>query len=100
MTRAARLTVQENADIMSDMTIKTFTVRELDRSPAVVLDAAEAEGVVLVRRRDGRTYRIQPEAVVRERGKIPDFRARMDAPGMPRISRRTAETVDRWMVGE
>src|SRR5262245_8716327 len=31
-----------NADIMSDM--KTFTVRELDREPATVLDAADKDG--------------------------------------------------------
>src|SRR5207247_8505454 len=53
------LTRPINADIMSDM--KTFTVRELDREPAAVLDAADRDGVVRVKRRDGRMYSIQPE---------------------------------------
>lgn len=58
-----------NADMMSDM--KTFTVRELDRSPSVVLDAAEAEGAVLVKRRDGRAYRIAPENAVPKVNSLP-----------------------------
>ncbi len=45
---------------MSDM--KTFTVRQLDRQPATVLDACDREGSVRIRRRDGRTYLVQPEA--------------------------------------
>jgi hypothetical protein len=42
---------------MSDMT--TFTVRELDREPARILDLCDAEGAVRVRRRDGRLYTIR-----------------------------------------
>jgi hypothetical protein len=42
------------SDILSDM--KTFTVRELDRQPAVVLDACDKEGVVRIRRRNGRSW--------------------------------------------
>jgi hypothetical protein len=45
---------------MSDM--KTFTVGELDRQPAAVLDAADKEGIVRIKRRDGRTYSVKPEA--------------------------------------
>jgi len=39
---------------MSDM--KTFTVRDLDRSPSVVLDASRADGRVRIRERGGQTY--------------------------------------------
>lgn len=46
---------------MSDM--KTFTVRDLDRSPAKVLAAADRDGVARVRSRTGRTYAVKPETV-------------------------------------
>lgn len=44
---------------MSDM--KTFTVRDLDRSPAKVLAAADRDGIARVRSRTGRTYAVKPE---------------------------------------
>jgi hypothetical protein len=44
---------------MSDM--KTFTVRDLDRNPSVVLEACDSEGEARIRRRDGRTYMVRPE---------------------------------------
>lgn len=85
--------------MMSDM--KTFTVRELDRSPATVLDAAEAEGAVLVRRRDGRTYRVVPERTpAAAAGKMPDFDARRRRLGIPRIPAAASLQVDRWLAGE
>ncbi len=45
---------------MSDM--KTFTVRDLDRSPAKVLTAAERDGEARVRRRDGGLFAVKPVA--------------------------------------
>jgi len=47
------------SDILSDM--KVFTVRDLDRQPAVVLDACDKEGAVRVRRRNGHSYTIRPD---------------------------------------
>ncbi len=44
--------------MMSDM--QTFTVRDLDRKPADVLRACDAEGVALIRSRSGRSYEIRP----------------------------------------
>jgi hypothetical protein len=44
--------------MMSDM--KTFTVRDLDRKPGEVLRACRADGVALIRSRDGATYAIRP----------------------------------------
>jgi hypothetical protein len=44
---------------MSDM--KTFNVRDLDRKPGTVLNACDREGVVRVRRRDGRSYLLRRE---------------------------------------
>ena len=45
---------------MSDM--KTFTARDLNRSPAKVLAAADRDGVARVRSRNGRVYSVKPEA--------------------------------------
>jgi hypothetical protein len=47
--------------------MKTFTVRELDRQPAVVLEACDREGVVRIRRRNGLTYTMRPDAPKRSR---------------------------------
>lgn len=50
---------------MSDM--KTFTVRDLDRSPAKVLAAADRDGVARVRSRNGRTYAVKPESTTTQK---------------------------------
>lgn len=42
--------------------MKIFTVRDLDRKPASVLDACDREGAVRIQRRDGRRYTVRPEA--------------------------------------
>ena len=47
---------------MSDM--KAFTVRDLDRTPAKVLAAADRDGLAHVRSRDGRLYVLRPEKIV------------------------------------
>jgi hypothetical protein len=62
--------------MMSDMT--TFTVRDLDRTPSRVLDACDREGEVLIRRRNGQTYRVlSPKGAASTRpAKYPDFEAR------------------------
>jgi hypothetical protein len=61
--------------MMSDM--KTFTVRELDRAPATVLAACDRDGEARIRHRNGRTYRIKPEAApARFITAVPDFAAR------------------------
>ena len=66
------------ADIMSDM--KTFTVRELDRSPGVVLEASRIEGKARIRARGGQTYIIMPEpAPPRRITSLPNFAARRAA---------------------
>jgi hypothetical protein len=65
------LTSGTNADILSDM--KTFTVRDLDRSPGAVLDACEREGVVQIRRRNGHTYTLKPNQPVPPKMTIKDW---------------------------
>lgn len=83
---------------MSDM--KTYTVRDLDREPGAVLDACDAEGSVLIRRRDGRTYSLRPEKAPLRRAIFPDFAARRRAMGMPKISKHAADAVDKLLRGE
>jgi hypothetical protein len=46
---------------MSD--VKAFTVRDLDRTPAKVLAAADRDGLARVRSRDGRLYVLRPEKI-------------------------------------
>lgn len=83
---------------MSDM--KTFTVRDLDREPAAVLDAADREGAVRVRRRDGRTYSVKPEATAKKITALPDFRARIKMIFPKPIPKSQAAAVDRLIAGE
>lgn len=92
------MTAASNADILSDM--KTYTVRQLDREPATVLDAADKEGVVRIRRRDGRVYTIQPESVARTISSLPDFAARRKAIFKRAIPAAQVRRVDQLIAGE
>ena len=84
---------------MSDM--KTFTVRELDREPAAVLDAADKEGVVRVKRRDGRIYSVQPVVVASSKiTALPDFAARRKAIFSKAIPASHARLADKLIAGE
>ena len=87
-----------NADTLSDM--KTFTVRDLDRQPGAVLDACEKEGAVLIRRRDGRAYKVSPHIATGKRIALPDFRARMKATGIKPASFKQAKQLDKMIAGE
>ena len=83
---------------MSDM--KTFTVRQLDREPSAVLDAADKDGVVRIKRRDGRLYSIQPEVRSGRITELPDFRARIKKIFPKPISRAQARMFDKLVAGE
>ncbi len=88
-----------NADIMSDM--KPFTVRDLDRRPAEVLDACDAEGEARIRRRDGRTYLIRAEPPPgRVMGTLPDFAARRKRLFPKPLPQSFADELDRAMRNE
>lgn len=84
--------------------MKTFTARDLNRSPAKVLAAADRDGVARVRSRNGRTYSVKPDvsgaAKVDWQGFVQSRRAAVDRLGMPRISRREAAVLDRLIAGE
>jgi hypothetical protein len=85
--------------MMSDM--KTFTVRELDREPGAVLDAADREGAVRIKRRDGRTYCIQPVGGGSAKiAALPDFAARRKAIFPKRIPAAQVRLVDKLVAGE
>jgi len=97
--RRGQLTLTSNADIMSDM--KTFTVRDLDREPSAVLDAADRDGAVRIRRRDGRTYSVRPEGA--ESAKIavlPDLDKRRKAIFSKGIPASQVRKVDKLIAGE
>jgi hypothetical protein len=74
VSRREYLTKGWNADKLSVM--KTFTVRELDRQPAAVLDACDREGAVRIRRRGGRMYTLSADTGPGRITALPDFRAR------------------------
>lgn len=83
---------------MSDM--KTFTVRELDRSPSDVLDAADRDGTVHIKRRDGRVYALQPVSSAKKITALPDFAARRRAIFPKPIPAAQARLLDKLIAGE
>jgi hypothetical protein len=80
--------------------MKFFTVRELDRQPATVLDAADEEGIARIRRRDGRTYSVLPEGRAVRALKLPDFRARRSVIFGKAIPSAHVRKVDKLIAGE
>lgn len=84
---------------MSDM--KTFTVRDLDRSPQVVLEASRADGGARIRERGGRTYIITPEAAPRKRiAALPAFAARRGKLGKGALPPAVVQQLDQALAGE
>lgn len=84
---------------MSDM--KTFTVRELDRQPAKILNTADLEGVVRIKRRNGKSYSLKPETLSSRRvAALPDFRARIKKIFPKAISKSQARMFDKLLAGE
>lgn len=94
-----QLDFSSNADMMSDM--KTFTVRELDRSPSTMLDACDRDGEARIRRRDGRTYLVTPATQPRKviTG-LPDFAARARKIFPKPLTVKQTRLVDRAIRGE
>ena len=87
------------ADIMSDM--KTFTVRELDRSPGVVLEASRIDGKARIRARGGQAYIIMPESAPPRRiTSLPNFAARRAALLAKPLSPEFTRKFDRALAGE
>ncbi len=80
--------------------MKTFTVRQLDREPATVLDACDREGLVRIKRRDGRAYTVRPENSEKRVTAIPDFAARRKAIFPKTIPVAQVRLVDKLIAGE
>ncbi len=84
---------------MSDM--KTFTVRELDRETARVMEACDTYGAVRIKRRDGRTYTLEADKGRGRITRLPDFAARRrNIFGRKLISRKQAALADKLLGGE
>ncbi len=92
------MTGRRNADKLSVM--KTFTVRELDRIPNAVLDASDRDGAAKIRRRNGRTYTIRPDAGPDRITAVPDFRARLGKLFVRQIPSAQSRHVDKLLAGE
>jgi len=80
--------------------MKTFTVRELDRKPAAVLGAANEDGVVRIKERNGRSYLLQPEPSRKRITALPDFAARRNAIFPRVIPASVVRRVDKAIAGE
>jgi hypothetical protein len=83
---------------MSDM--KIFTVRDLDREPSAVLDAADRYGVVRIKRRDGRIYCIRPERAAAKITSLPDHAKRRKAIFPKPVPPGHVRKVDKLIAGE
>ena len=85
--------------MMSDM--KTFTVRDLDRSPSLVLEASKADGRARIRERGGQTYIITPEATPEKRmTALPSFSARRRKLVKSTLPASMAQQLDKALAGE
>ncbi len=84
---------------MSDMQI--FTVRQLDRETARVMEACDTYGAVKIKRRDGRTYTLEAEHKKEFTFNPPDIMARLKKqfPGM-KIGKKQAALADKLLRGE
>lgn len=80
--------------------VKTFTVRELDREPSLVLNACDREGEVKIRRRDGRTYTVKADAGPNRITKVPDIRGRLRKLFPKSIPPTQRDLVDKLLGGE
>ena len=92
------MTLEARSDMMSDM--KTFTVRDLDRQPGLILDACDTDGLVRIRRRDGRTYRLQPEHQKKTMATLPDFAERRKRLFPKALTQKQATTFDKLLAGD
>jgi hypothetical protein len=80
--------------------MKTFTVRDLDREPAAVLNACDREGAVRIRRRNGRTYTMRPDMGPERITALPDFRARIERIFPRPFTAEQTRRADKLVAGE
>ncbi len=80
--------------------MKTYTAREMQREGSALLDAADREGAVEIRRRNGRVYTLQRKSAARRITALPDFRTRLEKIFPRPIPAKQAALVDRMIAGE
>ena len=89
---------------MSVMNTSTtdFTVRDLNRHLAKVLEACDRVGLIRIRSRKGTTYQLRPEspASAAPKAEYPDFAARRRALKMPMMTKAQSEHLDKLIAGE
>ena len=92
---------------MSDMTNAStaeFTVRDLNRQLARVLEACDRMGMIRIRSRKGQTYELRaqkPEPPAQDaKPAYPDFAARRRALGMPMMTKKQRAMLDKMIAGE
>lgn len=87
---------------------RSFTLRDLNRQPAKVLAACDRHGVVRIRTRDGRAYRLKPEGEEPERtaqveslpARRQRLRAQLRAAGFVPPSPDEFERINRLIAGD
>lgn len=94
---------------MSDMSKTSvvtadFTVRDMNRHMASVLAACDRLGVVRIRSRKGQTYELRSQAPPKpakgSKPAFPDFAARRKAIGLPMMTKKQSELLDKLIAGE
>ncbi len=81
--------------------MKTFTAREFSRSSAVVFAACDRDGEARVLHRDGRAYRVLPDAPpARFITSVPDFAARRRKLFPEPLSKAQTKMLDQMLRGE
>lgn len=81
-----------------------FNVRDMNRHMAEVLAACDRLGMVRIKSRKGQTYELRPVPPAKRKsgGKPvrPDFAARRKAIGLPMMTKKQREALDKLIVGE
>ena len=89
---------------MTKTVASEFTVRDLNRQLARVLEAGDRMGMIRIRSRKGQTYELrarQPAKPDKDaKPAYPDFAARRRALGMPMMTRKQSEALDKLIAGE
>jgi hypothetical protein len=78
--------------MMSDMSreLTTFTVRELSRETAHVLEVCSREGAVTIRSRDGGNFKVEPEKKRTNAKQVDDKSTKAARGGMAILARQRA----------
>lgn len=80
---------------------ENFTARDLSRHLTKVLEACNRLGVVRIKGRDGRVYKLAADKSAKaKKPEYPDFAARAKVTGMPKMTKSQSDRHDRLIRGE